>query len=293
MVETMDSQDTKIARQPILNDPQEIRIRRLLVEKLTSTKWSRGIFARFNQLQEEFFRYTFENFNDGEGVLDRYRQLTSVLAASGKTKLVSGEGHLQEFLGKSALIIVTNHLGTAKLTAIDNSDHKFPVPLDSFEPFPIRHAPFRLISDQSGLSLHEAALELPGDLGRVQEICQVLAIPTDGSGRTQLLADKVKSLVTRERAAVVMYPEGGTSGKRNNGGPYDLSKFHSGAFVVAGQLEIPILPVCQYFNPQKGFELYALSPLRLAKGDQANAAAIAVEVKEQMQIVLDRVASQK
>lgn len=138
------------------------------------------------------------------------------------------------------------------------------------------------------MPLYETAIELPSPLFEIQTNCKTIIVPVEGKNRTEQLTQNVLSLIAREPgAAIVMYPEGGTSGKRNNGGPYDLDEFHGGAFVVAIQTGLPILPVCQYFNPEKGLELHILKPILPKQRDIERVDEIKEETKNAMQKRLD------
>ena len=87
-------------------------------------------------------------------------------------------------------------------------------------------------------------------------------VSADGQNRTQKLIDDVNRLMIDHKSVVVMYPEGGTSGKRNEGGPYDLDIFHKGAFVVANISISLSCPLSQFFNSKSGFEIDVLEPIQ-------------------------------
>jgi hypothetical protein len=80
-----------------------------------------------------------------------------------------------------------------------------------------------------------------------------------------------------------MYPEGGTSGKRNEGTPYDLDNFHSGTLVVAAELGLPILPVTQKLNPESGMELRISEPIFVKRKELVNKDKILEDLKATMQ----------
>ncbi|OGM26528.1 hypothetical protein A3D00_03430 [Candidatus Woesebacteria bacterium RIFCSPHIGHO2_02_FULL_38_9] len=289
----MGNEETRILRQPRGSDPKEQKIREKL-DTLTSTDISRKIIDDLRQRQAVFFDFSFDNLTHKEKILRAYRTLLPELASIANSKIKSGEEHLRPDLQGNGIIIVTNHLGIAKLTRISNFDHKFPIELEEFEPFPSRHALLSPVTQMTGGQMHETAIELPSTLLKIQESCEVLTIPVKGKGRTELLSKKVRILLSEEdRPIVVMYPEGGTSGKRNDGGPYDLDEFHTGAFVVALKTGLPIVPVCQYFNPNSGFELYILEPIRpkIESADQAE--DIAKRTRSSMQLKLKEAELQK
>lgn len=276
------NEDMAKSRQPNPNDPAEIRIRRVL-ENTLQTEWSKSVIEQCREEQIKFFREALGSLHNHNKILIKYRGLLKKIAELCKTKIGDGEQNIDAVASSKGIIIVTNHLGTAKLSRIQNFNREFKVDLDEFEPFPIRHAPFVKIADKYGFVLHETAIQMPKPLDRIQEACQVLTIPAEGSNRTQLLIDRVEHYLTKEKCAFVMYPEGGTSGKRNNAGPYDLDHFHSGAFVVAAYARLPILPVCQYFDPRYGFKLFILPAITITPKDLSEKDKLLETVRSNMQ----------
>lgn len=276
-------EDARIARQSTNKDPQELRIRNEL-EKLITTSWSKEVMKKTKEEQENFFKFSFSHLQKPQEILRRHRKLLAKLNKISGTRIVAGEEYLDKLKNERGIIIVTNHFGIAKLTRIDNSEGRFPIPIEVFEPFPLRYASLFLVSERLDGNLYETAIELPGALNKIQEACGTLTIPPVGEKRTETLIEKVEKLVEKDsRAVMVMYPEGGTTGKRNNGGPYDLGKFHSGAFVVSAKTRTPILPVCQAFNPEKGFEVKILEPIFLEEEDLGKISDIMETTKASMQ----------
>jgi hypothetical protein len=276
-------EEARIARQSTNKDPQELRIRNEL-EKLISTSWSKEVIRKARKEQENFFKFSFSHLQKPQEIPRRHRELLAKLNKISGARIVAGEEYLDKLKNEKGIIIVTNHFGIAKLTRIDNSEDRFPIPIEVFEPFPLRYASLFLVSERLGGNLYETAIELPGTLNEIQEACGALTIPPVGEKRTETLIKKVEKLVEKDPGAVmVMYPEGGTTGKRNNGGPYDLGEFHSGAFVVSAKTRTPILPVCQAFNPEKGFEVKILEPIFLEEEDLGKISDIVEMTKASMQ----------
>lgn len=274
-----------VGRQPRADDPLELVIRARL-ENLVSSPWAKEAIEKMRLTQSDFLSFAFDNLKEPEKILQRHGQVLPQLAQICRTKIVSGEDSLKGILpGK--VILVTNHLGMSKLTRIDNRDRHLPVGLDEIEPFLIRYAPLTLIADSLGAELHEASIELPGSLIRIQESCGVLTIPVSGSGRAEQLIDKIQGTLAKDqRQTFVMYPEGGTSGKRNGGGPYDLDEFHRGSFVVAARTRLPVMPVCQFFDSERGMELQIMSPFYVPESDLDSVNNVARNVRGEMQKVL-------
>ena len=275
-------------RQPKKDDPQEISIRKHLQGILESTLWAKSTINELRDKQITFFQFAEDNLDKPEAIRQKEIELVKDLAFTGKSKIIEGEENLSKIEPGQSVIIVTNHLGTAKLTAFSPKEIGLDVPIDTVEPFPIRHAPLSVLSDKLEAPLFEAAVELPNPLNEVQKAAGVIAIPASGSGRLTALEDDTKKALTNQKGLVVMYPEGGTSGKRNDGGPYDLDHFQTGAFVIAAHLSLPILPVCQYFNPEGGFEIAILPPIEVENTeDKEYFSSVAQKVQAEMQFWLD------
>lgn len=289
----MDLNPSRIARQPAASDPRELAIRERL-NSLLSTEWASKAIDDLRQRQEEFLKLVMGNTSTSEKLRDTYGKLLAELADSVRAGIASGWEFVEKVRGQKGVIIITNHLGMAKLTRIDNKNRNFPVELDEIEPFLARHVAIVRVAELLNAPLFETAIELPSPLLEVQKACGVITVAPEGEGRTEKLIKDVQRTVQQNPGAViVMYPEGGTSGKRNEGGPYDLDTFHKGAFAVAAQTGLPILPVCQFFNPESGFELHILEPLRLGESDLDNLDQIKESTKAAMQEKLVEVSSRE
>lgn len=287
----MDIDPLRISRQPVASDPRESAIREKL-GGLISTEWAKTAIYNLRQRQEEFLKFAIDNPGTPERIRDAYLRLIAELADSTRSRIISGQEHIEKLQDQKGVIIIANHLGMAKLTRIDNKSRNLLVELDEVEPFPARHAAIVRVAELLNAPIFETAVELPSPLLEVQKACGVITVAPSGEGRTEKLIEDVQDTIQQfPGAVIVMYPEGGTSGKRNEGGPYDLDTFHKGAFVVAAQTGLPILPVCQYFNPEKGFELHILEPIRLSEQDLDNLDQIKESTKSAMQQKLIEVSS--
>ena len=278
--------NARIARQ-LTNSPQDVHIRKEL-GKILSTEWSQQAMSSLRGELSGFFLYALDHQGEPDLVHSRYEGLLPKLAEISKASISEGEDHLKEMSGEDGIIVVTNHLGLGILTIIDNSQNQFPIPLKEFAGSPVRLAALQLISKELKAPLYEAAVELPEPLLSIQNATNTVTVSVEGQGRTQKLTSDVEGLIDKQPGAVViMYPEGGTSGKRNMGTPYDLDEFHSGAFVVAARLKLPVLPVCQYLDPNEGLKLYILPPLYPTTSDLESIDRITQDTKSLMQQKLD------
>lgn len=289
IMENRTTMDAATARQPQANDEKEIGIRERLVKTVLTTEFSRKTVNLFSKTQQSFFEEAFNDLGGKEStILNSYLETINKLNEYGQTKIISGSENLHDLQGNRGVIIITNHLGMSKLCRIDNKNRSFPVNLDEFEPFLIRHAPLVEIAKKMEFNIHESAVELPQKLSDIQKACQVVVVQASGSNRTEKLIDDCNKIFNSGKQLVVMYPEGGTSGKRNSGGPYDMDEFHTGAFVVAAQTGVPILPVTQYFNPETGYELDIFQPISVKNNDREYLQELIETSRTEMQQVLNR-----
>lgn len=292
MTEMNNAQDARIARQ-VANTSEDARITDLL-QRLLTTEWSRNAIQGLQKKISSFFESSFQNINDPDKITNLYEALLPKLAEITKAKIADGEPFLRKVQGLKGILVVTNHFGLQKLTKIENTNRKFPVSLNEIPSSPIRFVGLPVIARRLGAQIYETALELPSPLLEIQKACHSITIPVIGKERTKILLNQVSSIDSKDKKfVIVMYPEGGTSGKRNMGGPYDLDEFQTGAFVVAAKTGLPILPVCQYFNPNKGYELYLLEPMFLSETDIPRIEKITEKTKKLMQDKLNELSQSK
>lgn len=152
MNETMNSRDDPRINRQLTNTEQDIRIREQLNELLT-TEWSKTAVEDLRQEIIEFYSLAFLDLDDSEGIFSKYKDLLLRLQSIAKSRIVTGEPYLGEVKGSKGVIIVTNHLGMGVLTIIDNTDHRFPVPLEEFVGFPVRLAALPLVAEKLGVPL--------------------------------------------------------------------------------------------------------------------------------------------
>lgn len=284
----MEMKDNRLIGQPNKDDPKEKAIREKL-DLLNNTEWSKSFFEIVKNKQVEFFRNSINKIPSTLSVRNIYLDLVEEISSKGKTEIKSGISNLLE-IHSGPLIVITNHLGTAKITRVNTSDlNTSNSQLEEIEPFPIRVAPIYLISEKLSMSIHECAIELPDPFLDVQTKSGVLTIPARGEGRTELLQTKVQSMIeSDDKSIIVMYPEGGTSGKRNSGGPYDLDVFHTGSFVIAKNLGLPILPVFQSFDSSDGFRLDILKQIMPNELNSLNIKMVSEDTRSKMQKLAPR-----
>ena len=267
------AKELEVQRQEILrrhqvveDTPQERRILELLRDNLTSTEWSQDTFRDIRHLLVDYFKDSLLNIQDRRHIHDKTQELLSKIAARGNAKISSGQEHLDNFPKASPVFLLTNHLGIYKLATI-NPEKELGLDdagVDSMYSLPLFHASGRPVADALGDNLYIAAFEFPGKIGEIQKAAGGVVIRLEEEEKLEKdTTAGIDHLTTRTRnfmeehpnGALSVLPEGKTSGKKNGASPYDLETFRTGAFVVAARLNIPILPVSQYFDPDTGFEV--------------------------------------
>lgn len=266
--EYMEEIDPAVAQQlSTLEDKDESRIVELLKGELQSTAWARKTLTEIHKALVRYFKDALGHVEDTGYVHDKTQEILKKISQISNARIVEGEGNLDLILHGSPVFLAANHLGTYKLIPIHPQeelgiDLKIPI----LHPFPMFYAPLWPVSERLGDNLYEGAFGYPYPISEIQRKAGSVLIPPNVKGQgggVSTVKQETESVVRDHRnAAIAIFPESGTSGKRNNGGPYDLENFKTGAFVIASELNIPVLPVAQYFNPDSGFELAIFEPIK-------------------------------
>jgi len=283
-MDKVDEQEIEAKRQAILrqhqyvdpNTPEEEKIMTLLQEELVSTDWAKNTFSDIQKMLVQYFHDSLSGIQDSHYVHDRTQQLLKDIAVRTNAKIISGQENLDGLTKGSPVFLCTNHLGIYKLATIDPKKELGleDVGVDRMYSLPLFHASNMPVAESLKDNLYIAAFEFPGKVGEIQKMAGGVVIRLEEE--KNLLHDSVRGtdrLITKTRkfmdehpnGALSILPEGRTSGKRAGKSSYDLDDFKTGAFVVAAAVEIPILPVPQYFNPNSGFEVGILEPIHLTK----------------------------
>lgn len=249
-----------LARLPSSKDADEVRITRLLENELTQKDWAKKYFEEAKKLQLDFFKSALQNKGDTH---KNNQDLLRKLAEISNSRIVSGTENLNDLTAPA--MIVTNHLGDYKLSSIKPEELGLKMGTDQIHPFPMYYSPYAPIAEKLDAQISAAHVKLPEPLDAIEEACDLVTIVIKEKGKTtEKLEEDTKSLFERKpKTVLVVFPEGGTTGKRNGGGPYDLEEFRAGAFVIAAHLGVPIIPAAKYFNPNSGYELGVLPYFKL------------------------------
>lgn len=253
-------------RQPDPNEQQEKTIVGKLQTILLSTPWSKDLFE--NQLRPflvAYFKDSLSHLEDREYIHRKTQEALKQFAQLSHSEIIEGQEHLDLLKGQSVFLL-TNHLGTYKLLGVDPSTELGhpEINLPVLHPFPAFFGSLFPVAEALGDKLYESAHDYPGPIRTIQLAAGSLILPPGRDNTLLEIERETEELFAGQSgSALTIFPEGGTSGKRNNGGPYSLDKFRTGSLVIAADLGIPVVPVAQYFNPEEGFKLKVFSPLHL------------------------------
>lgn len=273
--------------------PSEDRIRQLLKDTLASTPWAQDMFATASGLQADFFTSAVHPDTSELEVNAAYIALQQRLTELMRVQVREGEGYLAALQDDPAIIVAVNHLGIGQVGYVDNSDQPFDFPGAEIEAFPMGLVPGYVVSQiHAGKPPVDIRREETGDIGAIhRKLDGIRLFNTGAKGGTQSLIDSIMGVnETGGRHVFQMFPEGRTSGWANNEGPYDLDQFRAGTFVVACETGFPVLPVAQYFDPNRGMDLLVLPPIRLGKQDLPHVGSIKDATRQAMQTRLSAVA---
>ncbi len=296
--------EATIRQLPSLDDPRERRIIDVLKKKLLTTPWARDTVIRLKEAIIANWQDAIFHLDKPDYVHDVTQKGVKEVALLVNSQIVSGEENIDKLEKKKPVMILSNHLGTFKLISMNPKelrekgiDHSVP---NIYYPPVAYYMPFFPVAELLGNNVYEASFEQPLRLGEYFRATGSIDVPppdtnspVQSSGtarRTGELVNATRQLFqNRPNAALVIFPEGGTTGKRSGGALYDLEGFKTGAFFIAAKLGVPILPVAQYFNVDRGFQLGVLNPIILEKDKtKEHYEQIGNDIKTQMQVWLDQ-----
>ena len=270
--------EATIKHSPSLKDPLERQIKEIIEKEVISTPFAEDMVNKLRDYVISNWKDAYSHLNQPDYVHDLTQKGNVETAEIMNSKIISGEENVRKLKEGNPIMIVSNHLATFKLISMNEKELREmgvtgPV-LDIYYPYIGFTAPFCPITKILKDNIYEAAVEAPVKLGEIFRATGNIDVPpringnssgennnNGEEGRADVLTESLRDLMARhQNAAFVIFPEGGTTGKRSGGKIYSLENFKKGSFVIAAKLGLPILPVVQYFNPNSGFELGALEP---------------------------------
>lgn len=270
----LDHDRAVIDQWPKANDPRESRIVGAIRDQLLRTNWAKEVYGKAADIQLDHLRSSLQHLDNPQLIHDDTQEVLAKLADLTKSRVVAGQEYLDAISKGQSVLLLTNHLGSYKLNSWSSEELKKAAGVKGlvqpiFYPFPLYYSAMYPVAKVLGNNLYIASFEYPGQLGEIFRATESIEVPpkadlAEGETRTKILIDSTRRLVeSHPNSVIVSFPEGGTTGKRNGGGPYDLEEFHTGSYVIARALSLMVLPVAQYFSPKTGFELRIFEPTKL------------------------------
>ena len=275
-----------VAHVPQLSDPNEVEITKVMEGEILSTPLARNMVEEVRRVIRENWQDLYAHRKDPSYVHAKNQEGTAEVARITNATIVSGQEHLQELEKGKPVFFSANHFGFFKLVGFKPEDlrdlgfdGKHAVPDIYYPPIPFYARFYRgereLVDD-----IYMAAQEEAGTLGELSRATGSIDVPPppnmfpgfegvkegESAGRVGILTEStIKFFKEHPNSALVVFPEGGTTGKRNGGNTRELGRFHAGLFAIAATLELPVVLLAHRFNPNKGFEISVAGVVRLGK----------------------------
>lgn len=270
-----------ITQLPTLKDPQEVGIIDIIKRDIFKTPLGERMIRDEKKAVMANLKGIYNRRGDLNFTLPEAQKTAAEISRIVNARIVSGKEHLEGLEKGKPVFFSANHYGAYKLVGLRPEDlskigfkGEHPIP-DIYYPPVAFHAAFYPVAEELGDGLCLAAFEEPGILGELSRASGYIDVPptdmtsvSEGGGRVAKMVDTTGNFfIEHPSYAVVVFPEGGTTGKRTGGNLYELGKFHSGLFAIASQLEVPIVLLAHDFNPDKGFEVAIAGVTRLNKNN--------------------------
>ena len=285
-----------IKQLPSLSDPQERGIVSVMEEVATSTSLGKRMVEKEKQIVRASVSDILAHIGDSIYTRDRGRATVAEIARIMNSEIVSGREKLQGIEKGKPVFFSANHLGMYKLAGLTPQDLReigfqaeHEIPDVYYPPIPF-YSPFYPIAKEIGDDICMAAFEEPGKLGELSRATGYLDVPPiidngSGKGRVEIMTEESREFFQENpESAILVFPEGGTTGKRNGGRIYDMGEFHTGTFVIASRLGVPVVLLAHRFNPGKGFEVAVVDVMHLNKDtsrEEIQRAALVAQSKTQ------------
>ncbi len=261
--------DALVRKKPRKEDPKDIRIRGVIEERFLSEPWARDAIGEIAAAQIAYLKDSIQNAGDAAHVHGKTQEILRFISEKLRSQIVEGAEYLTDVPTGTPVLLMTNHLGTYKLAGINpQEDLGADVPkydgYDFMYPYPLYFGAAFPVAEALGRGLSYVSDDFPGVFGDVHRQAGFVNVPPEAAvegSRTELLKAQTAEVGTlHPNTAIINFPEGGTSGKYNNGGPYDLLDFKTGGYVIAAELGIPVIHVAQFFHPKDGMRLKVFKP---------------------------------
>lgn len=295
MVNRNDPQYTEaVIKKKSQSDSKEVSIRKKIEDAILREEWAKTAFSHIKDEQIEYLKKSIAKVDNPDFVHDSTQDTLKKISRELKAQIVEGAELLSEVPEGSPILISTNHFGAYKLTGL-NPKTDLGIDIENYDamyPYLMYFAALHPVSEAVQDNLYYVSDDFPLIFGQIHTEAGFIHVPPSSieisGGRTAFLEEQVKkSIAKHPNSAFVNFPEGGTSGKYTGLGPYDLDPFKTGAYVVAANLGIHVVPVAQYFDKNDGFQLKIFKPFIPEITDKTGYENMAQNNRAEMQKWLD------
>ncbi len=283
-----------IAKKPRRDDPLEVAVVQKIKDRVISTEWASQAITKLKSLQTTYMQEVLAK-KDASFVYNRTQETLKEISNILGAKIVEGSEFLEQIPKGSSVLLMTNHLGLYKLVGIDpKKELGVDIPgYDFMYPSPAYFGGLNPVAKAMGDKLSYVSNDFPGVFGEIHRASGFVHVPPTGTekvSRTEALLEQTRDVLeSHPGTAIVNFPEGGTSGKYSGLGPYDLDAFKTGGYVIASKLGLHIVPVAQYFDPNKGLQLKVFQPYIPPVTDKVGYESLSEKDRNRMQKWFDTV----
>ncbi|MES2971223.1 MAG: hypothetical protein V4702_02810 [Patescibacteria group bacterium] len=280
-----------VETKPRALDQKDLRMRELIRVTILKEPWAEEAFAKIHEEQISYLRDAVQHLGSPAYIDGITQETLRKIGTELRATIEEGEKNLTPLRSKPVLVM-TNHLGAYKLTPINPQvDLGDEVPrydgYDFMYPYLLYFAALSPVADALGNALSYTSIDYPGIFGQIHTEAGFIHVPPPSlvsRGRTETLKQQTAKVIQRRpNTAVVNFPEGGTGGKYDEAGPYDLRDFKTGGYVIAAELGIPILIVGQYFDTHLGMRLKVFDPIYPQSGTKETFECLASDTRAEIQ----------
>lgn len=268
--------------------------------------------SKIKEEQLNFFTRAIINILSNDNRQNTYSDFinTSLICTDLANLKIVGNENYEQVNYQDGLIVVSNHLGSSKLTKITKEELRNQLQKINFEweivnridgfinddPFLILVAglikSIKTFIDLSTAIISVALIDFPFPINEVALDCNHFMISRQLYEQYEIFEKKLqqKIRIAKELNKIpicIVFPEGGTSGKQNSQTPFTLEKFRRGFAVFACENKIPILPIIQLFDNEFNFYTKILKFRFINNTPDINSLDIQTMMQEQLNTLIN------
>lgn len=266
-------------------DKKEIAITRMLHHLVCLPK-VREKLARIRLILLSFYKRAIIRIyykHNRDRTLNDFIEVSNEIFETASLYIVSSP-KLNSFDFSKGIILISNHIGAYKLIKIVKKEMQHSLrneindvafldkmsPLINNDPIIILFSPvivsFMKIVDNLDVDFYLALSNSSFPYSDVIQDCNGFEIRRDVGGQYAKFEHEIdirrkNSLERGKIPVIVLFPEGGTSGKRRMDGPLMLGDFMRGYLYYSKKYGLPILPVLQFFDDLFNYRISYLKPI--------------------------------